>query len=110
MLSISQTVGHRIRTYRQFRGLTQEELAEKAEVHPTYIGQVERGEKNLTVNTLEKILNALDLSFSEFFQHIDAQKGNDVAGLCYEIIHRQKPKKQEEIFRLLTNIEKMLSD
>lgn len=110
MLSISQKVGQRIRTYRQFRGLTQEELAEKAEVHPTYIGQVERGEKNLTVNTLEKILTASDLSFNDFFQHIDAQKENDMAGLCYEIIHRQEFKKQEEILRLLTNIENILSD
>ncbi len=110
MQSITQTVGHRIRTYRQFRGLTQEELAERAEVHPTYIGQVERGEKNLTVNTLEKILNALDLSFHDFFKHIDAEKENDIAGQCYEIIHRQELKKQEEIFRLLTNIENILSD
>lgn len=63
MSTITKTLGQRIRAYRLQVGLTQEALAEKADVHPIYIGQVERGEKNLTIVTLEKILAALNVPF-----------------------------------------------
>ena len=63
-----------IRKYRQLRKISQEELAEKADLHPTYIGQAERGEKNLTISSLEKILIALDISFSEIQDFQDRKK------------------------------------
>ena len=50
MSDIAKTVGKRLRSYRQAQSLSQERLAEMAGLHPTYIGQVERGEKNLTIN------------------------------------------------------------
>ena len=49
MSDIAKTVGKRLRGYRTSIGFSQEKLAEKAGLHPTYIGQVERGEKNLTI-------------------------------------------------------------
>ncbi len=111
MDKIAQTVGSRIRAYRQRIGMTQEELAEKADVHHTYIGQVERGEKNLTVATLEKILNALDVSFSDFFECMDTEKSSvNLASKCYDIVNKRSKKEQEKIYRLLCDIEDIFSE
>ena len=49
---MTQTIGRKLRQFRQKKGYSQETLADRAGLHPTYIGQVERGEKNITVETL----------------------------------------------------------
>jgi len=51
--------GKRVREERLKQGLSQEELANKAGVHRTYIGMIERAEKNITLINIEKIANAL---------------------------------------------------
>ena len=53
--------GQKVRAERQKQGLSQEELAEKAGVHRTYIGMIERGEKNITLLNIEKIAKALNI-------------------------------------------------
>lgn len=54
--------GQRIRELRHALGLSQEELAERAGVHRTYVGMIERGEKNITLKSLAKIAKALGIS------------------------------------------------
>ena len=54
-MSIAKIIGDRIRAYRNQKGWSQEYLAEKADVHHTYIGQLERGEKNATIESISKI-------------------------------------------------------
>ena len=49
MSDIAKTIGQRIRNYRTQKGLSQEKLAELSGCHATYIGQLERGEKNATL-------------------------------------------------------------
>jgi len=56
-----------VRKYRLEQGISQEELAGKAEVHRTYIGSVERGERNVTINIMEKISKALEKPITDFF-------------------------------------------
>lgn len=107
MNSIVAIAGQRLRALRQQRGYTQEEMAELAELHATYIGQVERGEKNLTLLSMEKLLNALNISFSEFFEYIEEERKESLTAKCYEIICRKKPKQQEQIFRILSEIDEM---
>lgn len=51
--------GKRIRTLRLARGWTQENLADRSGLHPTYIGGIERGERNVGLDNLLKIANAL---------------------------------------------------
>ncbi len=110
MESIAQTVGLRIRVYRQRMKMTQEELAEKADVHHTYIGQVERGEKNLTIATLEKILKALNVSFTEFFECMDFKKSEtSIASQCYNMINSKDKIEQEKIYKFLCDIEDIMS-
>lgn len=57
--AINIKVGNNIRNMRQSKGLSQEQLADKAYVHRTYIGMIERAEKNITLVSLEKIAKAL---------------------------------------------------
>lgn len=67
MSTLTAAVGKRIRTRRKELDYSQEELAERAGLHATYIGQLERGEKNATLETLERVCTALSLSFSGLF-------------------------------------------
>lgn len=69
---ILKAVGNNIREYRQIRGFTQEELAFKSDLHRTYIGAVERGEKNITVLSLSKISAALEVETSKLMDGIDS--------------------------------------
>ena len=58
---LQRIVGHNLRAYRKARGLSQEAFAEKLEVHRTYMGGVERGERNLTLKSLERIAAQIDV-------------------------------------------------
>jgi len=64
---IKLELGMRIRALRQGKGLTLEELAHSAGVHPNYLGEAERGKKNFSITTLEKIAKALEAPVSELF-------------------------------------------
>jgi transcriptional regulator with XRE-family HTH domain len=52
--------GEKVREIRKEKKLSQEELSFKADLHRTYIGMIERAEKNITLVNIEKIANALD--------------------------------------------------
>ncbi len=69
-LSISQTIGQRIRASRNSANISQEELAELAGLHRTYIGSVERGERNITVLNLIRIARALQVDAGLFITNI----------------------------------------
>lgn len=56
--------GERVRELRKSKGLSQEELSFKADLHRTYIGMIERGEKNITLVNIEKIANSLEVSIN----------------------------------------------
>lgn len=59
--------GARVRKLRKMRGYSQEELAHKAGMHRTYVGMIERGEKNITLVNIEKLAIALELKLHELF-------------------------------------------
>lgn len=65
MSNIKKDIGFRIREVRHEKGLSQEKLAALADLHRAYIGQVERGEKNIGVINLEKIAKALGVDTRE---------------------------------------------
>lgn len=67
MEDIKSLLGKRIRDLRKQRGLSQEGLGWKAELHFTYIGAVERGERNCSIITLEKIAKGLEINIKDFF-------------------------------------------
>lgn len=59
--------GERIRKFRKENGLSQEQLAFKAGLHRTYVGMIERAEKNITLINIEKIAIALNVTIKELF-------------------------------------------
>lgn len=65
---ITEIIGHRIRDLRSGLSLSQEKLALKADLDRTYLAGVENGKRNLSIRSLEKIVNALGVSFQEFFK------------------------------------------
>ena len=65
--SINVRFGNKVREERLKLGLSQEALAEKAGVHRTYIGMIERAEKNITLENIEKIAKALGILLKDLF-------------------------------------------
>jgi transcriptional regulator with XRE-family HTH domain len=63
-------LGHRIRERREARGLTQAELADQCQLHRTFIGSVERGERNVSILNLRVITKALRIRLVELFDGV----------------------------------------
>jgi len=70
MRSIQQQFGARVRDLRKKRGWTQERLAEVAGRHWTYIGGIERGERNVTLEVVADIARALDVEVGDLFRDV----------------------------------------
>lgn len=68
--------GENVRKYRRLLNISQEELAHKADLHRTYIGMIERAEKNITLVNIEKIANALEVQIKDLLKHSDNGNNN----------------------------------
>lgn len=66
-------IGEQIRYYRHLQNMSQETLALSAGITPAFVGHIERGLKSPTVNTLEKISTALDISLVELFTPVTTE-------------------------------------
>lgn len=67
---ILKNFGYTVRKLRKERGLSQEELAFRAGLHRTYIGMIERGEKNITLTNIEKVAKALNVKMKALFNEL----------------------------------------
>lgn len=74
-MNITQIFGLRVRHYRKLKSLSQEELADLCDLHRTYIGSVERGERNITLLNAEKIAKSLDEPLISFFMESSERDG-----------------------------------
>lgn len=70
---LQQTVGRRLLAYRKSVGLTQEALADLLGVHRTYLGGIERGERNLTLKSVERIAERIGREPRSLLQHVEEQ-------------------------------------
>ncbi len=61
------TFGNKVKALRKERNLSQEQLSFKADLHRTYIGMIERAEKNITLINIEKIAIALNVKIKDLF-------------------------------------------
>ncbi len=71
MDGIQVSFGRRVRELRHRLGLSQEELADRAGVHSTYLGGIERGERNPALVNISKLTAALQVSLAEFWSVFD---------------------------------------
>jgi transcriptional regulator with XRE-family HTH domain len=70
-LGICERFGYVVKVRREALALTQEDLAEKASIHRTYLSDVERGTRNVSLINIERIASALSLPVSELFRQIE---------------------------------------
>ena len=106
---LSLIIGTRIRLARKKAGFSQEKLAELADVHPTYIGQLERGEKNATLESIHKISSALNIPLEKLFEKIDLLSDSidtkrNMPLECYDYLLSLPVSKQEMVVELLSLI------
>jgi len=73
-MDIKVKIGQRIRELRKSLDISQEALAYQAEVDRTYVTDVENGRRNVSVEILEKLIVALEINFTEFFNSKEFKK------------------------------------
>ena len=83
----ARNIGRRIKFFRVDKKMTQEQLAERSNRHFTYIGRIERGEKNVSVEALNDILGALEVAFNDIFRPFEyVQSGRSEDDIYSEIV------------------------
>lgn len=105
-MKITEEIGNRIRQRRNELGYSQEQLAEYSDLHPSYIGQLERGEKTPSIETLYKLTTGLQISLSDFLKGLEdmTSKADTFAYKSYRLIEQQAPKNQERLYHILQRI------
>ena len=108
MSDLAKIVGQRIRNYRTQLGLSQEKLAELSGCHPTYIGQLERGEKNATIESIERISTAMSISLSRLFEKLEERQSEEtnIPLDCYDFLSTKNPIEQAQLYNILLEIDK----
>lgn len=108
MSKLAVDIGQRIRNYRISQKISQEELAEKCSLHSTYIGQIERGEKNATIESISKIAFGLSVPMSTLFEKIEDCNNDDnkinYPYLAYELVQSVSESTQEKLISILKTV------
>ena len=102
-----KNLGKRVLTLRKARLLTQEELAEQADLHPTYIGAIERGERNPSVYTLLRIAEGLGVEIKDLLAPVSGQAAGEREAAMLEILallERKGTKDLKWIKRVVSDI------
>ena len=94
-------IGELVREYRLSKELTQQELAEKSDLSLPFINLIENNRRNLSVDTLLKILSAMDIDPSDFFRPLSETSDNNLQLLIEKI---QLNQNRTEIIELFLNI------
>ena len=102
-MDITKELGLRIRYYRKEKHITQEKLAEICNLHPTYIGQLERGEKNATVESMYRIAKGLNIPISKLLENVEQMEiGSEIIPLdIYQQLMTLPRNKQDNIRKIL---------
>lgn len=66
-MDIKVQIGERIKELRDAKNLSQQDLANAADMERSFITHIETGKRNISVDTLQKVLEALEISFTDFF-------------------------------------------
>ena len=98
------SLGKRIRTLRRINDLSQEELAEKANMSGKYVGEIERGQANITIDILGKISTALDVEISELFDFQHEINRQELIPKINSLLQDADDQNLQTIFRIIKSI------
>lgn len=72
-MDLKEMIGARIKSIRNKRGITQDQLSEGVEINPKYLSSIERGKENPTLNILLKLAQSLDVNLDEIFSNVQIE-------------------------------------
>ncbi len=102
---ITEEVGNRIKYFRRLKSISQEELALRANLNPAYFGQVERGVKCPTIDTLYKIANALEVSPAKLLQASDRPTPpSEYNSRVAAFLARVPEEKRDQVLRIIEEV------
>ncbi|EOO16121.1 MULTISPECIES: helix-turn-helix domain-containing protein [Bacillus cereus group] len=115
MSDFLKLIGENIRFLRKKRGLTQEELAERINLQQAYIGGVERGERNISMLTLQKIADGLDVSPDLVLNFgnvnlIDNPQREESLSIITSILHQKNTDELQFILKFLHNFSEFVEN
>lgn len=102
MNTIHIEIGNRIRQLRTKKGFSQEKLAELSNLNTSYIGQIERGEKNPSIDIVYSIASALDIALPDLFKNLSSDSDNGYAHKVYSLMLAMDEKHSKYLFDLAT--------
>ena len=91
-MKLLEAIGRQVHDLRKARGMTQEELGAACGLPTSYIGSIERAKKNLTINTLERVADALDVAASELVAGRELHEQREVEALLNDVPSRIRPR------------------
>lgn len=99
-------IGKRIQELRTERNLSQEQLALRSDITPTYLGLIERNQKNPTVKVVEQLCNVMDISLADFFSksHKTTSKLDSYSLQILSQINNCSAEEKEVIVKIIKNI------
>ena len=101
MLNIYQKIGKKIRQERKDRRLTLEELSEKIGLATSFLGQIERGDRKMSVATLYKIALALNLAPGSLMESSPVKQNLTLENQIVALLHNQPTKRKKLLFKTL---------
>lgn len=104
-------IGKKIRGYRIRFGLTQEELADKANIHYSFLGHIERGSKKASLDTVDKIAKALGINIDKLFESVSPvkTKKSKLSNQIEFLLKDHSPKYQKFIVGVVKKLTKELN-
>lgn len=109
MKSIAEIFGQRVRYLRKQQGLSQESLSELCELHPTYIGQIERGEKNASLETVMRVSRGLGVTPAVLFENVCTDDKPTTAQRIYELVIEMSPEEQNAVLDIIKSIRSIIN-
>ncbi|HEL1986702.1 TPA: helix-turn-helix transcriptional regulator [Streptococcus suis] len=104
-MTLKQYIGTRVRQLRKEKNLSQQLLSEKAEVGIDYISNLETKGSNIKVDTLEKIISALEIEASDFFQVVDSTTNYNVLNELNKLPIKKREELEEIILLMIKSLQ-----
>ena len=97
-------VGERIRKTRKQEGLSIENFALRCDIHPSYVGHIERGMQNPTLSTLERISQGLGIGMEDLFKDIDTPINVENVAIRHLVISELSPEQTQQLLQIIDSV------